>query len=1067
MRKGTLTGARTHADLEAAFVRRLAGALADGRGPVWVLVPTNLVALHLRRRAARELGGVAGVEFLTLVDAARRMALCSLAAEGLAPLPPSAAELVLQGVLDGVPDGSYFAAFRRFRNASSALLGAVRLLAASRWTAPMLARAARQARFRDPAAARRLKELAALWAEFEGWKRAHRCFEEDDLILRASSPATAPAEVPAALLLYAFYDFTPAQQALARRLIDSAEAADAYLLYEQRDGAPAPGFEFAASTVEWLHEASGAERIEFVTPSEERTNLARLAEGLFADADLPSEAAARAYDGTVRVANCPGEGAEAEQVVREVLRAVREAAAPVRVGVLLRGAEGAAGLLAESLDRAGVDCYMREGLPLAQSVAGRIALALSSWGGGVASRAPVIEFLSLARVRWPEDLSATFLDRAARLAGITRGRDIWVERLRGRGALLRREAARAEGEDEAQRLQREAALCTAGAGFLEDFFHRTDIFAGSTWSDVAGRLGGLVREYAPAEDPATEAVLEVIEDLGRLDASGRPAEVETVRWVLGRSLAEASRRRGRFQHAGVTISSIMAARGAAFDVVIVPGLAEKGFPRHIPESSLVTELDREALNPLAAALGAGLLPLQQARPLEERYLFRIAVGSAARALVLTYARLEDGGGRPKMPSRFLTGACSTLAGRHVDAEALEGGRPEGLVERVPMASRGWSPERTALALDEEEYDRAVFTAPPAGKLSTAYMAAVSTSFRRALEMERARWGTDAFGPYDGKVRVAGPVQGAPLCGVTISPSRLETYARCPFEYFLKYVLGVTELEAPTEEFELPPMERGALLHDLLREVYIECLSARPFGEQSEEDVASALVRAGEVLDRLGRVHAENHPATWQAEREKTLEQLAALLGHERAEHAGARPARFEQSFGFGSPGHSLTLDSGEVLTFRGRIDRVDLLPDGTIQAVDYKSGKADAYKPDSLAGGTQLQLPIYLLAACQAMGAEAGRALYLSVAEAKDVPEFTSEQLAERMGDFRLALGLIVDGIASGNFFPLPADDRKSRDYCSKYCPASAACGSARTKLAEIKQSDPDLAGLRALREIG
>ena len=49
-------------------------------------------------------------------------------------------------------------------------------------------------------------------------------------------------------------------------------------------------------------------------------------------------------------------------------------------------------------------------------------------------------------------------------------------------------------------------------------------------------------------------------------------------------------RRERFQHVGVTVSSIMAARGTAFDVVIVPGLTEKDFPRHIPESSLVTEL---------------------------------------------------------------------------------------------------------------------------------------------------------------------------------------------------------------------------------------------------------------------------------------------------------------------------------------------------------------------------------------------------------------------------------------------------------------------------------------------
>ena len=1036
MRKGTITGARTYADLEAAFVRRLAEALSEGQRPAWVLTPTNLVALHLRRRAAHALGGVAGVEFLTLVDAARRLTLRTLAAEGLAPLPAGAAELALQGILDGVPDGSYFATFRRFRNASSALLTAVRLLAASLWTPPMLARAARRARFRDQAAARRLGELADVWDAFERWKADARAFEEDDLILRAASARTGPPERPAALLLYGFYDFTPAQQALTGRLVALAGTADAYLLYAERDGAPAPGFEFAAPTVHWLRETLGCGDLEPAARAATGSDLERLVEGLFADAELPEDAAARDYDGTVRVANCPGEPAEAAQVVRAVLRAARESDAPVRVGVLLRGAEESAALLAESLDHAGVECYTREGLPLAESVAGRIALALAELAAGDAERAPVIEFLSLARVRWPEDLSATFLDRASRLAGITRGRAEWVGRLRERAGWLRREAVRAESEDDAPRLQREAALCTAGAGFLDDFFHRTDIFAGSTWSAVAGRLGELVREYAPADDPASEAVLDVIEALGRLDVAGRPADGATVRWMLGRRLAHTSRRRGRFQHASVTVSSIMAARGAVFDVVIVPGLAEKGFPRHIPESSLVTELDREALNPLAVRLGAGPLPLQQARPLEERYLFRIAVGSAGRAIVLAYPRLEQGSGRPKLPSRFLTGVCSTLAGRRVGSGDLEQGKPDGLVERVPMMARGWSGERLALALDEAEYDGAVFTARPGGPLRTGYMAAVSPSFRRALEMERARWGRDAFGPYDGKVRapglLAGLAEGARLSGKALSPSRLETYARCPFEYFLKYVLGVAELEAPTEEFELPPLERGALLHDLLRDLYGECLSDGPFGALTDEAVARALARAGEMLDRLGRVHAENHPATWQAEREKTLEQLGALLAHERDAHGQARPMRFEHEFGFESEGHSLTLDSGEELSFRGRIDRVDALTGGGIQVVDYKSGKTGSYRRDSLAGGAQLQLPIYLLAACDALAAAAGSALYLSVAEAKDVPEFTSEQLAERMADFRRALGLIVEGIAAGNFFPLTADDSKSRYYCKE-----------------------------------
>jgi hypothetical protein len=320
MRSGTITSARTYPALEAAFVQRLAAALGDGATPVWVLVPTNLVALHLRRRAARELGGVAGVEFLTLMDAARRVALRALAAEGLAPMPAGAAELALQGILEGVPAGSYFGTFRQFRNASCALLGAVRLLAASRWTPAAVARAAARARFRDPAAAQRLRELAAVWGEFERWKSASGLFEEDDLILRASRPEAEPPDRPATLLLYGFYDFTPAQQAMAGRLVSVAGEAAAYLLYDERDNAPAPGFEFAAPAVRWLLTAMGGAAVELAEPTDGGSDLERLAAGLFVDADLPEDAPARTYDGSVRVASCPGEPAEAAQVVREVLR---------------------------------------------------------------------------------------------------------------------------------------------------------------------------------------------------------------------------------------------------------------------------------------------------------------------------------------------------------------------------------------------------------------------------------------------------------------------------------------------------------------------------------------------------------------------------------------------------------------------------------------------------------------------------------------------------------------------------------------------------------------------------
>ena len=81
-------------------------------------------------------------------------------------------------------------------------------------------------------------------------------------------------------------------------------------------------------------------------------------------------------------------------------------------------------------------------------------------------------------------------------------------------------------------------------------------------------------------------------------------------------------------------------------------------------------------------------------------------------------------------------------------------------------------------------------------------------------------------------------------------------------------------------------------------------------------------------------------------------------------------------------------------------------------------------------------------------------------------PEFTLELLRERAGDLRRAVGLILDGIASGDFFPSPFDDDRGRHHCERNCPLRLACGQAREKLAAIKQGDPDLRRLLELRDI-
>jgi RecB family exonuclease len=1069
------TGIYTAATWEAlaeSFVERFAAGVRPGDQSVWVLVPTNLAARHLSRRAARQAGPLVGPRFMTLKDAARRIARAHLARGGLGPVPGGAQELALHSALSALPADSPFHAFGEFRNAAPAMLEALNLLADCSWRPESLRRAAGTAGER--AAARRFRAMADLWAELEEWKSDRGYYTVTDLISMAASPDLEPAEKPRRLAIYGFYDFTPTQQRLIGRLIDLAEDSLAFVLWRKDQTGDAPGYEYARPAVEWLTGKLGPVS-EIASKEDEGSDLARLNSLLFAEreagpaAERPDEAGYDA-DGTVRVLNCPGRPPQAAEVVREVLRQTRDGEQAPAIGVLVRSGDAVGGPLVEAFDRAGIPVYLRQGLPLADTAAGRVALALLELADGEAERAAVVEFLSVARVEWPQDLSATALDRVSREAGVLRGREQWRERLRGRAEHLLRQAEREEREEAARALRRDAQLCTAAAGFLEEFFQETDAFAGAmsaNWSLTAERARDLLSRYVPLDATGRREVLDCIEDLGKLEETGVEPEPGAVRWLLGRRLSSESCARGSFQGTAVTLSTVMAARGVDFDYVILPDLVEKAFPLHVGSSSLLTEPEREVLNSVAGQVGAEALPRQKDRPAEERYLFRLSLAAARDGVTLAFPRLERTSGRPRLPSRFLTEACSALTGLPVTAETLNEGRPSGLVERVPMDGRRRVLGDLSLAIDECEHDGAVFAGQEDGRLRTGYLSAVSETFERALRMERLRWGKREFGPYDGKIRDEDLVDAINAAGPwrrPVSPTRLETYAGCPFHYFMTHVLDVTELEAPTEEFELPPPERGRLIHRALNRLFDERLRGCSFGDLTDKDQEEILLRAGEILDEIGEVHRRNHPATWEAEREKCLHDLDDLLNFEREEHATATPRELEFTFGDEAEFGMEVEDTR--LNFHGRIDRIDRIADGALQVVDYKTGSSSGYRKNSLLGGQQLQMPLYLLAAADALEAEAGRAVYLSVKDSKEVPEFELETLRERMDDLRRALALIVGGIAAGTFLPYPSDLGSQRGRCEKYCPYTIVCGSARSKLAEMKESDPDLRPLAQLREI-
>ncbi len=161
--------------------------------------------------------------------------------------------------------------------------------------------------------------------------------------------------------------------------------------------------------------------------------------------------------------------------------------------------------------------------------------------------------------------------------------------------------------------------------------------------------------------------------------------------------------------------------------------------------------------------------------------------------------------------------------------------------------------------------------------------------------------------------------------ITISQTDLDTYIACPYKYRYKSLLKIKPHPSAVMNF-------GISMHNALRAYFDE----RNRGNN---------VPITELLDKYW---VSGGYESKKQERERLLEGKEALTKMDH-ELSSIKPDRLEWSFTFPLP-------SGDRL--RGRIDRLDRHPDGTVSIIDYKTGNP---KEESQAR-KDLQLGVYIMA---------------------------------------------------------------------------------------------------------
>lgn len=199
--------------------------------------------------------------------------------------------------------------------------------------------------------------------------------------------------------------------------------------------------------------------------------------------------------------------------------------------------------------------------------------------------------------------------------------------------------------------------------------------------------------------------------------------------------------------------------------------------------------------------------------------------------------------------------------------------------------------------------------------------------------------------------------------VNVTPSRIDVYNRCNFEYFCKYGLGISDVRP----VNMDPNVRGTVMHYVFETVL------NHFGDGFENVTDDELYS---LIDATLESYSQNElggsfgkSAKFLADYSRLKTACFEILKNIRAEYAVSkfRPARFEYDLKSSDGGSvlSILINENMRINIRGVVDRVDMYTDdnGTryIRILDYKTGEkklsyADVYH------GLNLQMLLYMVA---------------------------------------------------------------------------------------------------------
>lgn len=875
------------------------------------------------------------------------------------------------------------------------------------------------------------------------------------------------------IFYYGFYDLTQTQLEFFEAVTRTYPATLFFPLLA--DSPPHPGWDFAARFYERYLQGRSESVRHFAARSANKA-----IPGTFA---LFDDYMQRSYEPPAdnfacTVFNAFGIHDEIATVAKEILRLVDDTGIEhADIGVVARTLDDYGGVIKEIFSAHQIPIAGEIDEPLVQFPLTKAVIGLLNLPAQDYLRPHVIDLLSSSYFRFeivglnPKDVRPDLWDAATRELAICSGASEWerLHRYSGNGLLLSQRVLDEDARPPFVSASQIRALITVVNNLRADLnaLPRRASWAEHVkhWQELLGNYLGVDRDRTAgrtmAEQLLQERILFIFEQLSALDQITTEISLsefcETFQHWLGQAVAALT----PINAPGVTVANATTARGLRFRALFIVGMNEGRFPRVIREDAFLRDRDREIIErDLGYKISQKLAAFD-----EEKLLFTLLVNSAAERLYCSFQR-SDEGGRVLAPSWYLNELRRILGNDRISEQII----PRSSVEKAAAGPF----QREGLLLPEELAIRLILAGDEAHSLIESANLSPDLFFQGLHAMDHLDRSTERLGPLDGMIEA--PVQyWEQLLKRGLSPTALELYAICPYQYFARQVLGLERLERPEDDSGPSFAQTGELGHSILKLTYEDLIRRGYFEPEGRHDgFETVLAEAANIaFSEYAASNPTGYPLVWEILCETVTEVVRSIMVQDLAElaHSGYVPVAVEVDAMEPLPDdwqHPLA-----HLPIRGRMDRIDInRQQNRLRVVDYKFKstpnstvkETDLYR--AALRGERLQPPLYvhLGKTMTPKNPEAAieASFYYIAPRWREGPLVVksfrgAELIGDMGGEIRATVAELSEGIRSGKFF------MHRGDHC-RYCEITEICRKNHPPSLWRAENDPETARHRRLR---